>query len=99
MRINDFQGFPTASMSQLNAIATSGATQTAANLPHASEAPESTDGAQLSRLSSVLNGLENGAARMRVHVQQAIEAVRAGTYRVDATRLSQLIVGEAMGAA
>jgi hypothetical protein len=86
-------------MSQLNPVASSKATPGPLNLPRGSEAPESTDAAQLSRLSSVLNGLENGAARMRVHVEQAIEAVRGGTYRVDALQLSRLIVGEAMGAA
>ena len=59
---------------------------------------ESGDGAQLSKLSSVLNGLENGATAMRRHVQQAMSAVRHGTYRVDAVRLSKRIVGEALGA-
>ena len=51
---------------------------------------------QLSLLSSVLNGLEGGARAMRRHAQEAIRAVRAGTYRVDAAKLSRLIIGEAM---
>jgi hypothetical protein len=54
------------------------------------------DATQLSLLSSVLNGLEGGACAMRRRAQQAIRAVRAGTYRVDAAKLSRLIIGEAM---
>ena len=54
---------------------------------------------QLTRLSSVINGLENGALAMRHHAQEALNAVRAGTYSVDPKQLSQRIVGEALGAA
>lgn len=54
---------------------------------------------QLTRLSSVLNGLENGATLMRRHAQEAMRAVRAGTYAVDPKQLSQRIVGEALGTA
>ena len=54
---------------------------------------------QLSLLSSLLNGLEGGASRMRRHAYQAMRAVRAGTYRVDAAQLSRRIVGEALGLA
>ncbi len=54
---------------------------------------------QLTRLSSVLNGLENGATAMRRHAQEAMRAVRSGTYKVDAMQLSQRIVGEALGPA
>lgn len=61
--------------------------------------PQSSDGTQLSKLSSVLNGLENGASAIRRHVNQAMNAVRAGTYRVDSLQLSKRIVGEALGSA
>jgi hypothetical protein len=54
---------------------------------------------QLTRLSSVINGLENGATAMRRHAQEAVRAVRAGTYAVDPVQLSQRIVGEALGPA
>ena len=54
------------------------------------------DTAQLSKLSSVLNGLEGGAQAMQRHIQEAIRAVNAGTYRVDPVKLSQRIVGEAL---
>ena len=54
---------------------------------------------QLTRLSSVLNGLENGASAMRRHAQEAMHAVRSGTYAVDSKQLSQRIVGEALGPA
>lgn len=52
---------------------------------------------QLTRLSSVINGLENGATAMRRHAQEAMKAVRSGTYAVDPKQLSQRIVGEALG--
>lgn len=54
------------------------------------------DTVQLSMLSSLLNGLEAGASRMRRHAYQAMRAVQAGTYRVDAVQLSRRIVGEAL---
>lgn len=63
------------------------------NIPHQTEA------VQLSMLSSVLNGLESGACAMRRHAQEAMHAVRAGTYSVDAVQLSRRIVGEALGMA
>lgn len=50
-------------------------------------------------LSSVLNGLESGASAMCRHAQEAMRAVRDGSYRVDAMQLSRRIVGEAMGLA
>ncbi|MBV9081202.1 MAG: hypothetical protein JOZ62_00890 [Acidobacteriaceae bacterium] len=52
---------------------------------------------QLSKLSSVLNGLEGGAVIIRRHVLDAMRAVRSGTYQVDAVTLSRRIVGEALG--
>ena len=65
----------------------------------ANGSPQNWEGAQLSKLSSVLNGLENGASAIRRHVQQAMSAVRAGTYSVDPVQLSKRIVGEALGPA
>ena len=56
-----------------------------------------TDAVQLSMLSSVLNGLEGGASLMRQHAQEALHAVRSGTYTVDSVQLSRLIVREALG--
>ncbi|HZS55293.1 MAG TPA: hypothetical protein VFA65_12895 [Bryobacteraceae bacterium] len=56
------------------------------------------DSAQLSKLSSVLNGLEGGAQIMQRHIDEALRAVRGGTYRVDPIQLSRRIVGEALGA-
>lgn len=52
---------------------------------------------QLSRLSSVLNGLEGGARAMCRHTQDAMKAVQSGTYRVDPIQLSRRIVGDALG--
>jgi hypothetical protein len=54
------------------------------------------ESAQLSKLSSVLNGLEGGAQVMHRHIQEALRAVRAGTYHVDTIQLSRRIVGEAL---
>ncbi|MBV9760325.1 MAG: hypothetical protein JO340_07175 [Acidobacteriaceae bacterium] len=57
------------------------------------------DGAQLSALSSVLNGLESGASAIRRHVYQAMEAVQSGAYSVDPMQLSKRIIGEALSSA
>lgn len=57
-----------------------------------------TEAVQLSMLSSVLNGLEGGASLMRRHAQEAMHAVRSGTYVVDPIQLSRIIVREALGA-
>ncbi len=52
---------------------------------------------QLSKLSSILNGLEGGASAIRRHVVEAMRSVRSGTYRIDPLQLSRRIVGEALG--
>jgi anti-sigma28 factor (negative regulator of flagellin synthesis) len=61
--------------------------------------PNSMHGTQLSRLSSVLNGLEYGASAMRRRAQQLMRAVRSGTYTVDALKLSRRIVGDTLASA
>jgi hypothetical protein len=61
--------------------------------------PAVTDGTQLSKLSSVLNGLEQGASAMRRRATQLMLAVRADTYEVDPLKLSRRIVGDTMGSA
>ena len=58
---------------------------------------QNTEAFQLSRLGSILNGLEGGACAIRNHVLEAMHAVRSGTYQVDAVQLSRRIVGEALG--
>ena len=60
------------------------------------EALEVGDGAQLSKLSSVVNGLDGGARLMQRHVQETLRAVRSGTYRIDSIQLSRRIVHEAL---
>ncbi len=57
-----------------------------------------TQATQLSNLSSVLNGLEGGACAMRKQVQEAMNAIQAGTYWVDPMQLSRCIVGETLRA-
>jgi hypothetical protein len=59
-------------------------------------ASDANDSLQLSKLSSVLNGLEGGAQLMQRHAQETLLAIRAGTYRVDPMQLSRRIVGEAL---
>lgn len=64
--------------------------------------PTSTDipvpsGVQLSKLSSVLNGLDHGASAMQRQLAQAIAAIKSGTYKVDASAVSRRIVGECLG--
>jgi anti-sigma28 factor (negative regulator of flagellin synthesis) len=75
------------------------AARSARGSAEASGAREDSDGLQLSKLSSVLNGLENGASAIRRHALEAMQAVRTGTYNVDAAELSKRIVGEALGPA
>ncbi len=58
---------------------------------------QNTETLQLSKLSSVLNGLESGACAIRRHAEEAMRAVHSGTYQVDAVQLSRRIVGEALG--
>jgi len=87
------------SMSKTKAVIKAGMAPAPRFTPDAYGVPEPSHTAQLSRLSSVLNGLENGAARMRGHLQQAVHAVRSGTYSVDPLQLSRRIVGEAIGSA
>jgi len=54
------------------------------------QAPE--DASQLTKLSSVLNGLKLGATQMRAHVMHAMAAVRSGEYQVDPLQVSRSIV-------
>jgi hypothetical protein len=54
------------------------------------QAPE--DATQLTKLSSVLNGLKRGATAMRAQVTQAMGAVRSGDYNVDPLQVSRSIV-------
>jgi anti-sigma28 factor (negative regulator of flagellin synthesis) len=86
-------------MGEMNPVSNSKASATAQMSNQRPRVQENADGAQLSRLSSVLNGLESGAVRMCGQVQQAMRAVRSGTYQVDALKLSRRIVGEALGPA
>ena len=52
---------------------------------------------QLTKLSSVLNGLDQGASAMRRHVTQAMAALKSGTYKVNASAVSRLIISESLG--
>ena len=61
--------------------------------------PNSLNGTQLSKLSSVLNGLEQGAWAMRRQAQQLMQAVQSGTYEVDPLQLSRRIVGDTLASA
>lgn len=54
-------------------------------------------GLELAKLSSVLNGLDHGASAMRQHVSRAMAALKSGTYKVDASAVSRLIVSESLG--
>jgi hypothetical protein len=57
---------------------------------------EATETLQLSKLSSVLNGLEGGAQLIHRHMQETMSSIKAGTYRIDPIKLSRRIVGEAL---
>jgi hypothetical protein len=60
----------------------------------AQQAPE--DASQLTKLSSVLNGLKRGASAMRAQVTHAMAAVRSGDYHVDPLQVSRSIVMDSM---
>jgi hypothetical protein len=60
----------------------------------AQQAPE--DASQLTKLSSVLNGLKRGASAMRAQVTHAMSAVRSGDYHVDPLQVSRSIVLDSM---
>jgi hypothetical protein len=100
MRMRAFRNNPSnAGISKRGGTVNPETTSSVSSKQEPSSFSEPGDGAQLSRLSSVLNGLENGAMVMRRHVVQAMRAVRSGTYYVDPLKLSKRIVGEAMGSA
>jgi hypothetical protein len=54
-------------------------------------------GLQLTKLSSVLNGLEHGASAMRAQVAYLMTAVKSGSYNVDPCQLSRRIVADCLG--
>lgn len=60
------------------------------------EVAEPQDDMQLTKLSSVLNGLKKGASAMRNQVSQVMSAVRSGSYQVDAMAVSRSIVGDSL---
>lgn len=51
---------------------------------------------QLAKLGSVLNGLQHGASAMQQHICQAMAALKAGTYKVDASAVSRLLIRECL---
>lgn len=57
------------------------------------------DQLQLTRLSSVLNGLQQGASVMRSQLSKALTAVRSGSYEVDPLQVSRSIVSDCLGRA
>jgi hypothetical protein len=60
------------------------------------EITEPQDDLQLTRLSTVLNGLKKGASAVRTQVSQVMGAVRSGSYQVDALAVSRSIVGDSL---
>jgi hypothetical protein len=95
MQISGFsESSPTADMS--SRVSKDASTRLAAAGFRETSGAEDSDGLQLSKLSSVLNGLESGASAIRRHVLEAMKAVRTGTYEVNAVELSRRIVGEAL---
>jgi anti-sigma28 factor (negative regulator of flagellin synthesis) len=62
--------------------------------PLETSAPQ--DDFQLTRLSSVLTSLKNGASAVRAQVSQVISAVRNGSYEVDPLAVSRSIVGDSL---
>ena len=57
---------------------------------------ESSDGVQLSHLSSVLNGLAAGAAAGATRISSLSALVQSGTYQVRPTQVSQQMIDDAL---
>lgn len=62
----------------------------------ADQAETSPTQAQLSRLSGVLNSLQNNAASTRAKYVQVADQVRSGTYQVDSQSVSRSIVDDSL---
>ena len=69
-----------------------------ATLASAGKPTQQNDGIQLSKLSSVLNSLETGAAIGRRRIEHFATLVRSGTYLVDAFAVSRRLISEATAA-
>lgn len=68
-------------------------------MPQSAEVPVASPvsaGIQLTRLSSVLNGLENGAHALRAQAVKAREEFKTGQYHVDPVKLSQRIIRDCL---
>jgi hypothetical protein len=52
---------------------------------------------QLTKLSSILNGLQLGATQIRSQYLNAASQVKAGTYQVDPLEISRSIVSDLLG--
>jgi len=72
------------------------ASESASGTAAALEATEPQDDLQLTKLSTVLNGLKKGATAMRNQVSQVMSAVRSGSYQVDSLAVSRSIVGDSL---
>ena len=59
---------------------------------------ESSDGVQLSRLSSVLNGLAAGAAFGAKRISSLSALVQSGAYQVHPVQVSQRMIDDALSA-
>ena len=93
MRINDFgktDGI-------LNAPASGNSNR--AGEPAVSADNSGHDGIALSKLSSVLNGLEMGATAGKRRLEQVMNSVRSGAYKVNPLAVSRRIIDEALASA
>jgi hypothetical protein len=69
---------------------------TSAAQKEATTAASPEDDSQLTKLSSVINGLKRGASVMRTQATQAMNAVRSGSYQVDPLQVSRRIVSDSL---
>jgi hypothetical protein len=75
-------------------------TQTAVNAAPSAVADDATSSSyqtQLTRLSSILNGLQLGATQIRSQYLNAASQVKAGTYQLDPLQISRSIVSDLLG--
>ncbi len=61
------------------------------------DATTSTYQSQLSKLSSVLSGLQLGASKIRTQAVNAANQIKAGTYNLDPLQISKSIISDLLG--
>jgi hypothetical protein len=95
-QISSLGAYPDATGPLSSAAAKAGVANTApiSTGPATDETQASPLHSQLTRLSLVLNGLQQSASITRSQYSQALDSVRSGTYTVDSMSVSRSIIND-----